>query len=404
MKNKLRKLLFILALCIIFFHLNKAIHLRTVYATFYMTFAVYLFLFLSTVFLLEKIKVNKNWIVSTTVMLSMLFSGEVYFKYVRPSYLSYPELVGEGGYVSRYQFLSGTIDRSHFYLGHSPYSSWISKTSEFTYTHHYNNIGFRGEDVLQKKSDEYRILTFSDSFTEGVGAPDDSTWSILLQEKLRTRCDTNFSVINLGLAGSDPVFALRLLSGKYKKLQPDAVVLLVNSSDISDVLLRGGLDRFDEKGNLQYTTGPWWEYFYAVSFIMRRIIHDVLHFDTDFIRFSTGSKDQQIETYLDAHKSALVNLTESIQEMYQFCLERNIAFRVVFVPKGEGGVSPGLQFVQDNLKMPNEVILDITQQWEAQENLSSYYWEIDCHFKGVGYNSIAEFIFISLNCFQKPPP
>ena len=64
---------------------------------------------------------------------------------------------------------------------------------EFDYQHTINSLGLRDKEYTAEQLDSsYVILTLGDSFVEGVGVPDDSTWSRLLHQKLKTgRSDVN---------------------------------------------------------------------------------------------------------------------------------------------------------------------------------------------------------------------
>ncbi len=59
---------------------------------------------------------------------------------------------------------------------------------EFRYTRMSNNLGLSEENIPEvKPANEFRIIGLGDSFTEGVGAPYDSTWVKQL-EKIFTIC------------------------------------------------------------------------------------------------------------------------------------------------------------------------------------------------------------------------
>jgi hypothetical protein len=56
-------------------------------------------------------------------------------------------------------------------------------------------------------------MVFGDSFTEGVGTSQDSTWPELLENNLRLSTNHNIEVMNFGSNGSDPIKELY----KFKK-------------------------------------------------------------------------------------------------------------------------------------------------------------------------------------------
>ena len=120
---------------------------------------------------------------------------------------------------------------------------------EFNYAYQINSLGLRGREVSAAKKDStYRIIVFGDSFTEGFGAPGDSTYPSLLEKELNRTYTGTFEVINAGVIGSDPFYCYKLLVDRFLAYEADLVIFSINNSDITDYIFRGGLERFRADG------------------------------------------------------------------------------------------------------------------------------------------------------------
>ena len=152
------------------------------------------------------------------------------------------------------------------------------------YTEHFyvNEHGFRDRDwPLTKEPDEIRIVTLVGSFVKGVGSKRQS-WSYpsqlnnILGSKFEDRAKV--LVMNGGMMNSDPVENLQALKRVFFDYQPDLIVQAVDEQDWNlDVLIRGGLDRFNEDGTITLQ-GPWFEPLFARSHLLRAFILKVLRF------------------------------------------------------------------------------------------------------------------------------
>ncbi len=120
-----------------------------------------------------------------------------------------------------------------------------------------NNEGFR-DDYFDTIKNKYRVITIGDSFTECVGSSNDSTWQKQLKKIVLDSSKMNIDIFNCGIKGSDPVFEYLLLKSKLIKYNPDLVILTINASDITDIEIRGGFNRFNSKNELIIKEIPFW--------------------------------------------------------------------------------------------------------------------------------------------------
>ncbi|HKQ32064.1 MAG TPA: hypothetical protein VJV40_02590, partial [Thermodesulfobacteriota bacterium] len=69
-----------------------------------------------------------------------------------------------------------------------------------------NNLGFRGEDVPEKKDpSEFRIVMLGDSFTLGTGVNDRDTFWYLLEKRLNEGGRKRIKVISTGISSYSPI-------------------------------------------------------------------------------------------------------------------------------------------------------------------------------------------------------
>lgn len=136
---------------------------------------------------------------------------------------------------------------------------------DFKFAVKYNAIGLRGTlPNLKKDNAEFRIITLGDSFMEGFGADEDSTFPELLRKKLNNSTK-KISVVNGGKCGSNPMFETTLYKNSLAKWNPDLVIMEINICDI------GEFEIASNQGKM-----PINEYFLAISHIYRILDNGLL--------------------------------------------------------------------------------------------------------------------------------
>lgn len=131
---------------------------------------------------------------------------------------------------------------------HPPYRPLMGPhnitTPEFSHISQLNSLGLRDDEIPPKSQGETRILFLGDSFTYGVGVETNQTWIAQLRSMAQQAFpEKKTRLINGGLPGWDVVEHLRFYRAELTKLEADLVVLVVNSSDLNDLIQRGGVDR-----------------------------------------------------------------------------------------------------------------------------------------------------------------
>ena len=259
---------------------------------------------------------------------------------------------------------------------------------EFVHTRTANSLGLADREVpLAKVPDEYRILALGDSFTEGVGASEDATWVRVMERDIQARYPhRRITTINAGISGSDPFDAYAILKDRLLPLRADLAILVLNNSDINEVVVRGGQERFQPDGALRYRQGPFWEPVYALSFLARLVVHAGLGFNYFLIR--GGRMPAELET-------AGAGILAAVEEIQRLCGEHGMPLLVVVSPIAwevqQGSYEPefeeALNLIAGN---PRLGFVDLLKDFGSEgtitpSTVAGFYWPLDYHHNERGY-------------------
>ncbi len=176
--------------------------------------------------------------------------------------------------LGHYSFFRHGTFRDTIYVWPANETHEIGDRVQFLYPRTTNSVGLSDRDWSIEKSDSsYRIAAFGDSFTEGDGAPADSSWPKLLEQQLRFE-GKRIEVMNAGVCGSDPFQSLMLLKYRLVDYKPDLAIITISMQDfLDDIAIKGGMERFDPKRG---SNPKLYEVVYAVSHIARLLYHNIL--------------------------------------------------------------------------------------------------------------------------------
>jgi len=259
---------------------------------------------------------------------------------------------------------------------------------EFDYEYRCNSEGLRdNEHTVEKPDSTYRIICLGNSYTEGVGAPQDSTWPALLQNKINTITD-NITVFNAGCSGSDPFFEYFLLKKRLLKYKPDIVLLTMGATDIHFYINRGGDERFTKEG-LKFRDTPKWEMLYAMSFVVRYFTDNILHYK-NFL---------SPKEYINEIENAQIDIYNCIQKFYKLSVDNSFKLIAVFYDDGNNY----FKMLISKLRKENIIpVIDLSDYNKNIENIpfddiyKNYMWPIDKHFNSKGYDLMARGVFWNL--------
>lgn len=260
--------------------------------------------------------------------------------------------------------------------------------TEFSYLHYIDKYGFRNSNSVDTLK-TVDILALGDSFTEGLGAPQDSSWPATLAR------ENGWTVYNAGVMGSDPVFGSKIVQEDTFYFYPKRVVFAVNYSDITDMVIRGGMERFDGNGGVQYKPAPWFMPIYKHFHLFRAILHLVFKYDYMF------TAPQRREEVLD---KALFVLTSTLVDANQYCQQKGIQMYVFVHPIPQEyymnldrrlnfrKIDTLVDFLQAKKLRAFNLREGFEEQLKTDSDWKSASWQLDGHFNGKGYGIMAELI------------
>jgi lysophospholipase L1-like esterase len=262
-----------------------------------------------------------------------------------------------------------------------PGSNRLVSTSEFSYTHTYNDIGFRENKYVGQSV----FFCLGDSFTEGVGTPVDSTWPRLLQDLLKSDSIPTPIMYNAGVAGSDIVFMRKLLEDELLQYRPNGILLALNRSDLHDIMVRGGTERFAENCQLKFRNHPM-SYLYLTSYIFRHICHDFLGRDALFL---------SVEEYKYRQKVAEKIFADQLKAIGEACLKHKVPLHIYFHPFLDESPEIYQSWVSSVIEQQPALlpfIHDIGPTFFFASEKEDLFWPIDRHYNSKGYLLMAESI------------
>lgn len=265
-------------------------------------------------------------------------------------------------------------ERNVSQTGYDNYFKHRHTSKDFNYEVTYNEVGFRGKfPGIKKDSNEYRILTIGDSFVEGYGTSEDSTFPKLLQDKLR-ELNKAITVLNGGICGSNPIDEFKLYDNRLKIYNPDLVVLEINNADLEDYKIA----RMNGKM-------PMSEYFYAISHLYRAF-YALLYLDTQ----TKLKKQKKLPKEVNKITDLIINFKQQLQK-------KNIAFVLVYLPLENEIKTQKIELLKFGIIKHKIKFIDLQNEYSNiifnnKQNISSYYWKNDGHHTPKGYDLMAKTI------------
>lgn len=274
------------------------------------------------------------------------------------------------------------------------------QSEDFDYSRIRNNEGFR-DKAFECTQDTSAILiqTLGDSFTEGDGAPADSSYPAALRRLFQANQQHQLVVQNYGICGNDPGFYGIQLRNFGLKYHPKLWIMCYCCFDFTnDFFSRGGLERFSSHP-MQGLQMPKWEIVYAYSFVFRLFIKAFSEKDPHCF-FMTSMAIQQRQKALEP------KWNEVFVQLNALAKANNV--KILLVKKPEGNEVSNKKyafdfsfFEKDLSKLSNIKTFDLlpyylnTEHWDGNET-KKYYWEHDGHHNGKGYEKMAKGIYTGL--------
>lgn len=253
------------------------------------------------------------------------------------------------------------------------------QNSEFKYKNTYNELGNReyNIDSFSSNHKKINIVCLGDSFTEGDGAPYDSTWTKCFEKQLYAQ-KKGFSIYNAGVCGSDVFFDYKMLTLKLHLINPSVVISSVNYSDVYDVIFRGGDERFMANGTTVYENGPFWEVAYEYSHLFRAITIEVLGYNSHLhIKESNIAREED---------RAITLIKKKIIETKRFCDSKKIGYYLIVHPHP---IETNKQNSKLSLAFKGEpYAIDLFHDFYTHfktHDIKQYSWAQNQHYNSRGY-------------------
>ncbi len=282
------------------------------------------------------------------------------------------------------------VKKTTWYYTNTPNSSRIKKEKEWQYFNQYNEFGNREKSIDNFINDtsSTKIVCLGDSFTEGDGAPYDSSWVRLFERKINSKENLRYKIYNAGACGSDVFYNYKILTNKLMSLKPKIVIECINSTDINDVIWRGGNERFNSDGTVSGKVGPNWEFFYCFSHVFRAFMNVFYKYNENLVS----------ENNLILKEKAAVSLIVSqVERTAEFCLNHHIEYHLIIHPLPSElikGNSQPIEFIQQLKNKPYVTSLFTSfNNYYKKNDLEKEYWIVNKHFNSKGYLTMGNFIF-----------
>lgn len=368
------------------------------------TFYVYLIALLFSI-MFVKISLRKskpllqNLELSLYVLFVCLFVIELSLRYITKTNLNYCEANGSFFCFDQRAIRLDYLARKFVYKDKDIWGytqknkSVVKSTPEYTYEHRYNSMGFRCSEL--DTGNIKIILTLGDSFTEGVGTPQDSTYpETLLRILKKQHPEKKYSLINAGKAGNDILAEYMMFKHSLIGFKPDIVLILLNNTDINDIAEKGGLERFDPNGMQHFPGRPWWSPLAEVSLIFRTFVMSGLGYNFSYLNPSE-EKQRKAEA-----ETQIVNVI--INKLHPLASAYHSKLFIIYQPILSDFEKDGLANIKSRLSHHPEIntidLLPLFKQ-DIKHNrttLKELYWPIDLHFKPAGYIYLANKIYPQL--------
>lgn len=269
------------------------------------------------------------------------------------------------------------------------------KTPEYDYPRSTNVFGF-SDGAFKKEAGKLLIQTYGDSFTEGDGAPADSSYPAIL----RTLLGENYQVQNYGISGNDPGFYVTQFGKLGAQFQPDVILLCYGTGDFEvDVFSRGGLERFTALG-WQTRKGPWWEVIYAMSYVSRLVFHTFgIEYNNFFMRQAAREKElKKLEPKWNEMFAALARL--AAQDHTKVLLFKKPEHSEIKLNKYQYDMAFFDSFLKQHPVFLHVDLLPAYRRFmkiDKGGSTAPYYWQQDGHHNPTGYHAMANVVYEALD-------
>ncbi len=317
---------------------------------------------------------------------------------------TYMEKIG-GCYASVYESKFESPYRTY-----PPDSVFVMDRGEFIHRRTTNALGFADQNWdTAKTANEIRILVLGDSFTEGVGAEQDESYPAVLQRLLQQGDSVHrYRVMNAGIQGSDPCVNAVNFKERLQVFRPDLVIQTLSSNDLlTDIAVKGGLERWQPDSTIRFRPGPAWEPLFAMNMIFRLGIQSALGID-ELMRPKV-LEETELSFLKSAAADCLNQTTATVRD--------NNARLIVLLMPNIGEIEKGKYFIDGHSVLSKlngrediafvDLLPKYSKEFDCRDRLKGrlgivpnrcnsllgmHYWPVDGHHNSKGYSLLANFL------------
>ncbi len=343
----------------------------------------------------------KHFRYSVFVILAFIILLDLGLRFFTKKYRSYSEINYGWFYISPFTDGFSVLKQKLFYDSldfenntHPRNTEYSFETSDFCFLHKYNEYGIRERNNLKELiQGKTVILTIGDSFTEGVGTSQDSTWQRILETRLNETISSYFVVVNAGVSGSDPIQEVKLLEKLTNELQPNYVIISIGSNDLMDIV-----ENPDNSRSL-INSQPLGYYFYSWSFLYRAV--STLFYDYPEIFMNQKKFDVELQKSSEIIYNQIYQITE---------MGNVVGFKtiVVFFPSADELINYQYKYssfatlIHKTRNTDKIFSVDILEFFTENKNAfilpeDILYWPADGHMTPVGYRIWSDILYADLN-------
>ncbi len=270
---------------------------------------------------------------------------------------------------------------------------YVRKTDDIRVPFHYNNLGFRDEDVAAKPEHGRRILILGDSFIENLEVEYEKTFPFLLEQQVKLR-SREWDVAIVGSQGYSTAQQLLAFRSYHDAISPDVVLLCFYCGNDFEDNLRRRFAFLDEQGELciPENNGSIWKH--RARWLQRWLYessHVVYLLKNGFQSLTNVRLKPASKSIVDADEEYKLRITAKL--LQQLAQEANAAgaeFGIVVIPFRDDLTSGNVQaqsFVARLCEDRQIPCLDLSPVLSTDD-----YFKTDIHFNIKGHQIAAQAI------------
>ena len=279
--------------------------------------------------------------------------------------------------------------------------AFVVKKAHINAKFKYNNLGFRDENVYEKKKDSFRIVLLGDSFVESLETEYEKTFHKILEKIVVDSLGGNYEIVIVGSHGYSTAQELSAFKKFKEIIKPDIVLLLFFTGNDFKDNMRVQFSCIDNDGKLKFNQNT--NSFLKIQYLsFKRWLYEnsyITYFLKRIIVAKTGV------TIADNAKNIIGNVSDEycynitkllILETRNEIIRNNSIFGVVVIPTKEeienknigGNNNVNLDFIVNLLNDNKIKFLDLSQVLQKKDYLA-----LDLHFSDSGHKIVAEEIY-----------